>query len=400
MIALTDTTHSLGIILEVSPGIHYNISYVDTTATVHTPGSVQGLISTGVTIQTLLAAPAAGVTRGIKLITIVNIAAANSQCTIYKIVSGTNYLLFRCTLFEYDTLVFTPEQGFRLFDNTGKEKFGWQNTTPAWSQIVTLRKVGTAPDAIGYEYSFGKDFGVPGPWPPGTPGLGGRNCIGTSLSTDPGCLTLPSMTGLGITRRRFLERWDLVSNVANQYYLYDILKIYTGWVVTQTTTQFTGSGALIPSRDANGLQNGDGLLVGLLVTTATTNAGVISNTTIGFADQAGSPVTATMQAAVGFQLPATAVAGTIVWFSMPAGSNGVRYIQNVTLGTSYGAGAVAVFIARQLAQTSVVANVPQTIIWDNPGIPIYNQSCILAGSIAAATTVPYINSSLYFCDRF
>jgi len=400
MIALTDTTHSLGIILEVSPSVAYNISYVDTTATVHTPGSVQGVISTGVVIQTLLAAPSAGVSRGIKLITLWNQSGFATQCTIWKIVSGVNYALFRCTLYNTDTLVFTPEQGFRIFDATGKPRIGWENPTPAWSQIINLRKVGTAPDAIGYEYCFGKDNGFPGPWTPGTPGVGGRDCLGTSISTDVGCIPLPDMTGIGITRRRFMERWDIVSNVANQYYLFDILKVYTGWVITQTTTQFTGSGALIPARDVNGTQNGDGLLVGLLVTTATTNAAVISNTTIGFADQAGSPVTASMQAAIGFQLPATAVAGTIVWFSMPAGSTGVRYIQNITLNTSYVTGAIAVFIARPLGQASVVANASQTVIWGNPGIPIYNKSTILAGCIASSVTVPYINSSVYFTDRF
>lgn len=397
MIALTDTTHSLTILLELSPSVAYHIAYVDTTATLHTPGSVQGVITTGVSVQTLLAAPSAGVSRGIKLITLVNQAASPTQCTLYKTVSGTNYQLFRCTLYNLDSLVFTPERGFVICDIGGRQKIEFEQPTPEWSQIYSLRKVGTAPDAIGYEYCFGKDNGVPGPWSPGSPGVGGRDCVGISVA-DVGCIPLTSMTGLSF-RSRYLERWDLFSNVANTYYLFDMIRVHTGWVVTQTTTQYTGTGLVIPARDCNGLQVGDGLLVGILVTTATTNAAAISNTTIGFSDNTGTSVVASMQAAVGFQLPATAVAGTIVWLSMPAGSSGVRYIQNVTLGTSYGGGAIAVFIARPLGQVSVAANVPQSVTWGNPGIPIYNGSCILAGSIASATTVPTLTSTVYFSDR-
>ncbi len=63
--------------------------------------------------------------------------------------------------------------------------------------------------------------------------------------------------------------------------LLDYLWINTGLVVTTLTAQAITPVSL-PARDMFETTNGDGVIAGILVTTATTNAAVIANTTISY----------------------------------------------------------------------------------------------------------------------
>ncbi|MFO0749129.1 MAG: hypothetical protein U1F43_26225 [Myxococcota bacterium] len=71
-------------------------------------------------------------------------------------------------------------------------------------------------------------------------------------------------------------------------------------------------------------------MVGIEVSTATTNVSAVTNMTMTYTNSAG---TGSRTGTIG-ELPATAVAGTFVQFQLDSGDVGVRSIQSLTLGTS------------------------------------------------------------------
>ena len=116
-------------------------------------------------------------------------------------------------------------------------------------------------------------------------------------------------------------------------------------IAETTTTGQTITSATWPARDENGSTNGVGVMVGIEVSTATTNAGAVTNTTLTYTNDAGTGSrTATIAS-----FPATAVAGTFVPFLLAAGDTGVRSIQTLTLGTSYGGGTIHLVAYRVIA---------------------------------------------------
>ena len=134
----------------------------------------------------------------------------------------------------------------------------------------------------------------------------------------------------------------------------------------------------------------------MLTTTANTNAAAIANTTISYTNSDGvAGRTATLSAIAGSQIPATALIGTIVWFNLAAGDKGVRSIQSITLATSLGAGSVSLIIARDIANigTSLV-NVQFTRKLSDPGVRLYNGTCMLHCILASATTATFFNGEL------
>jgi hypothetical protein len=146
----------------------------------------------------------------------------------------------------------------------------------------------------------------------------------------------------------------------------------------------------------NGTTNGEGCMIGMLTTTANTNAAVISNSTVSYTNSDGTAGrTATLSAIVGSQIPATPVIGTIVWFNLQAGDKGVRSIQSITLGTSLGAGAVSLLIARDIASIGTsIANVQTTRKLSDPGVRLWNGTCLLHCVLASATTATFFNGEL------
>ena len=70
--------------------------------------------------------------------------------------------------------------------------------------------------------------------------------------------------------------------------------------------------------------------------------------------------------------PATAVAGTLVPFQLAQGDRGVRSVQSVTLGTSYGAGAVSLVLFTIIdAQEVLVANAGKSKTADGVNIKLF-----------------------------
>ncbi len=118
----------------------------------------------------------------------------------------------------------------------------------------------------------------------------------------------------------------------------------SGFTQTTTTAETVNSVAW-PARDYSSSTAGVDVMVGLEVSTATTNGSAITNTTMSYTDadgNAGNTATIT-------SFPATAVAGTCVPFNLAAGDKGVRSIQTMTKGTSYGGGTMHLVAYRVIA---------------------------------------------------
>ena len=211
-----------------------------------------------------------------------------------------------------------------------------------------ILKIGTTAEAAGIFHSFLYATGRPGAAVAPSPGI-----AGAALTTYAGQIPWTN-PGAG---NSYLARLQLASSVTGNVSLLDRLWHNSGIAVTTTTAQTINSVAF-PARDMNGSTNGDGVLVGIEVSTATTNGSAVTNTTMSYTNQSNaSGRTATISS-----FPATSVAGTFVPFQLAAGDTGIRSIQTITLGTSYGGGAIHLVAYRTLARLELpIANVGNAI---------------------------------------
>jgi hypothetical protein len=181
----------------------------------------------------------------------------------------------------------------------------------------------------------------------------------------------------------------------------DILWVNTGINVTTTTAQTITMPGPLPARDCNGDVSGENCWLGVLTTTANTNAGTISNSTITYTNSKGvGSRTATLSNTAGDMFPATPVIGNVVFFQLAAGDSGVQSVQSITLNTSLGGGAISVFVARPVLNLSTpVANIGVNVIEQAPGIRIYNDSCLLWMHKSSATTATTITGDITIVER-
>lgn len=370
----------------------YNVTYVDHTSSGGTAGSSDGNISSATT-TTILAAPGASTQRQIRQLTLKNKGTVAQTVTLQKDVAGANREITPAiTLAAQETLLIDASGMITLYDRAGRRRDQASELGGSNGNAFAFLKVGTAAEAIGIRHSLHAATGTPGAWAPGTPGVAGRATDGTTAS-DAGCLPVRNPA----SGANYLNQYLVASSVAHFHYLTDYLWVNSGLVVTTTTAQTVNSVAF-PARDLDGSTNGAGVQVGILVVTATTNAGAITNTTMSYTNQDGvAGRTATISS-----FPATAVAGTLVPFQLAAGDTGVRSIQSVTLGTSYGGGAISLVAFRD------VAACPNTVVnlggkmFDPPaapGVRLYNGVCLIPGYIASATTATTVQGMIIVQER-
>lgn len=229
-------------------------------------------------------------------------------------------------------------------------------------------------EGIGIMASCAYDVGLPGAIAAPASGM-----AGAALTTLAGQIPFTN-PGAGYS---YLARLEAASSVAGTLLLVDRLWDQSGIAVTTTTAQTINSAAW-PARDRNGATSGDGVLVGIEVRTATTNAGAIANTTMSYTDQSGNAgATGTIPS-----FPATAVAGTFVPFALAAGDSGVRSVQTITLGTSYGGGAIHLVAYRILARLGLpVVNVGFALDAIAAGFPrLYDNTVPMLLWLPAAAT--------------
>lgn len=379
MLILDATTQSLVCVTGKVASLDYVVCYADHTTTTLTPGTSKGNIPTNTT-TTICPAPAASTQRQILYISLSNKATTTQDITLAHDTSGTKTNVAPIFTLQPNESFIYKDGTWQVVDSRCAIKQSVREASGVGGNLSAYLKVGTASEAAGVWYSHHKDSGFPGAWAPGAPGLAGRATDGTT-ATDNGCLIVKTPA----VGNNYLKQFIASNTVVQSNWLFDILWVNSGIVVTTTTAQTINSVAL-PARDYLGTTNGEGCWVGLLVTTATTNAAAITNCTLSYTNQAGTAGrTATMAS-----FPATAVIGTVVWFQLQAGDYGVRSIQTITLGTSMVAGAVSLIIGVPVANTGAAlantSSIGTVLNKDETGVRLYNGVCLIPMYISTATT--------------
>lgn len=386
------STDSMEVVTSAACTLDVVASYVDYTSSAATPGAQNTAITTATT-TTFVSAPAASTQRQLKRVNMRNKSTTTCVVTVQKDVSGTNYETFSTSLGPDDTYTIDSEGERHVYGMDGLEKVAGLNNIDGRTE--TFFKVGATSEAAGLFQLQLKDAGRPGAWVPGTPGVNGDavSCNSTADATIAGAPYLPDPA----TGNYYLTAMTAGQSIATMAMLIDVIWYNTGLTVTTTTAQ-TITLPTLPARDADGSTNGEGWQAAILVTTATTNASAVTNTTLSYTDSEGNAGnTATMS------FPATAVAGAFIPFQLAAGDRGIRNIASVTLGTSYGGGAISLVLYRPIAYvSSPVANIGGTLNAVNSaptGVKLWNGTCLAPGYLASATTATTTNINAHIVVR-
>lgn len=384
---LKTTSEVLRVITSSTATLDIQANHADHTTTTFSPTSTNTKITTATT-TTIISAPAASTQRQIRNIMIHNTSTTTSNSITIEVFDGTNSFKIFNTSIGIDEHVHFNGTDWRKYNASGI--LIEQSKDDITGDSRSIFKVGTAPEAAGNFYCFSKDSGFPGAWSPGTPGVAGRTCDGTTAG-DAGSLSV----GNPASGSWYIRDFCVASTQPTKVSILDFLWVNTGLVVTTTTAQTVNS-LTWPARDNTGTTNGAGIQVGILVTTATTNAAAVTNTTMSYTNSDGvSGRTATISS-----FPATAVIGTFVKFQLQAGDKGVRSIQSITLGTSYTAGAISLVAFNQLASSpAILANAGSLSYAKTLDIPIFNGHCLIFNIQASNTTATTIDGDIYFINK-
>lgn len=379
MILLTTTNDIIQVVTTSAATTDYAVGWVDLDDTTMVgPGSGQGVISSA-TSTTIVAAPASGQQRKVQSLWITNTSTTTANTvTVVKDVSATEYRLYKAVLGVGESIHYTDGVGFSVRDSGGKIRTQAHYETGYTGRASPFFKLGAgATEAAGIRYLQTRDTGSPGAWAPGTPGVNGRTTDGTT-TTDAGCLPYAN-AGSG---ENYLTNYVMAASSTGMGMLIDVVWINTGLNVTTLTAQAITSGAM-PARDVNGSSNGEGYEVAILVTTATTNAGAITNTTLEYTDSDGNPTqTATMSS-----FPATCTAGSFVPFQLATGGRGIQSIEGFTGGTSRVTGAISLIVYRVLAMVPLAsAWIPGANPIPSPGVRLYDGTCMFPAFIPSSAT--------------
>lgn len=389
MLALVNTNESIELVTANSGSIDWVVTYVDSTATTHTPSSTQGKITTNTT-TTIIPSPGASTNRKVSNIMVTNVHTSANNITIQRDVGGTNYRVFpTIVLSPGDSLQYNDTNGFSILGSNGLQKVQATEQVGVGGYTANFYKVGTAAEAAGSYYCGSKDNGFPGAWSPGSAGVAGRQCLGTS-SSDTGCIPYYNAS----SGNNYLQAFMAAGSTGHLICIADFMWVNNGLSVTATTAQTVNS-VVLPPRDMNNSTSGVGVMAAILITTATTQAGAITGT-LNYTNSQGTPgriATAT--------IPATAVVGTLIPFNLSSG-NGVQSIQSFTLAGTLTTGAYSLVLMRQLAVCpSVLSNIGNTSWPANtqPGIRLYDDTCLISYYLASATTATNIAGQITIIER-
>jgi hypothetical protein len=179
--------------------------------------------------------------------------------------------------------------------------------------------------------------------------------------------------------------------------LWQVDTVASGIVVTTTTAQTITPGTL-QARDMNGATLGEGCMAAIEVQTTTGNAGAIANMALSYTNSAG---TAGRTAGMLYSFPITAVAGTIVPFTLQAGDTGIRSIQSITLGTSLVSGTVSLIVYRQITAIGTpLANTSYAKDAIGLGLPrMYDTSCPFMVYMPTGTAVGVVDAQVTYTQN-
>ena len=397
MLLLTSTSDLVRLVTGTATStIEVHTSYVDVNGTTITPGRTNTLITTATT-TTIVGGPAASTQRNVKAIYCTNDSVGTSCVVAVEHTDGTNVVeLISFVLLPGENLGYREDGSWVHRDAQGAE-YPPAGLGAYTGRSVSFMKSGTAPDTAGYWYSTFKDAGFPGAWAPGTPGLNGRITDGTSAA-DYGCIPIGNPT----TGANFLTELHMASSIVHSHFLYDVLWVNSGLNVTTVSSVQTIASPTLPARDINGTTDGEGCVIGLYFSAASTLAAVNALSQVTYTNSKGvASKIATLTAIQGSQAPATPVVGTVLWYNLAAGDSGVRSIQGFNIGaTSWLTGTINLFIARDIAAVgTTIPNVttPKTI--SAPGIRLYNNSCIHHAILASAATATFFAGELVIAEK-
>ncbi len=397
MLNLASTSDLVRVITSAAGDIEVHASWVDIVVSsgAITPGRTNTPSITTATTTTVCAAPASGSVRNLKHLNITNNSTSVANTVTVDHTDGTNPVeLMSFILLPGENMIFN-EQGRWVHRDAQGAEYPPAGLGAYTGYPVSFMKNGTASDAAGYWYCTSKDAGFPGAWAVGTPGVNGRTTDGTN-SADFGCIPIKNPS----TGANYLTEVQMVSSTPHVHLFFDILWVNSGLAITTTGAQAITSGTL-PARDVNGTSNGEGCMIGILCTAAVGLAAVASNATVTYTNSDGvGSRTATLSAIVGSQAPATPVIGTLIWFNLAAGDKGVQSIQSISLNTSWVSGTISLFIARDIATIgTTVANINVNRVITNPGIRLYNGTCLLHCVLSSATTATFFSGELTIQEK-
>lgn len=245
-------------------------------------------------------------------------------------------------------------------------------------QPVELVKGVTGTLVAGRPHSLLYLAGIPGAGVAPTPGIGGA-----PLTSYAGQLPFTNP----VSGNTYLARLQAQATQAGTLLLCDRLWHNSGIDVTNTGEQTFTASALIPARDANGAQVGDGVFAAVEVYTAT-GAGVPTLTlkyqnTAGAATQTATGVIASI---------ASSIAGSFYPIGLQAGDVGIQRAVSLTLSATWTTGAIGVVLYRVLARLELGAQVPNAIDMLTGGFPrLYNNTVPFFVFIPNTTTTSNIS---------
>lgn len=251
------------------------------------------------------------------------------------------------------------------------------------------QKAGVTMEAIATMHSLAYTSGNPGAMLAPSSGINGASVTSARAGMIP--FTNP------VSGNTNLLRLTCMGSQLGTLLLVD--RLWDNSSITSTTTTLQAiTSPTFPARDRNASTNGDGVLIGMEVSTATTNGSAVTNSTITYTNSAGTGTrTATLSSTAGtYQIPATAVAGTFVPFLLNAGDVGVRSVQGLTLGTSLGTGVVHLVAYRVIARLGVPASISESAIDLVTGgnARIFDDSALFLIWIPSTTTALSANGQL------
>jgi hypothetical protein len=184
--------------------------------------------------------------------------------------------------------------------------------------------------------------GIPGEAPSSTAGLAGEVLASNTGGTLP-YYTIPFIEEVGKTT--YLGNLTHCSSITSSMNhsivtLCDRLWQNSDIVVTTTTAQTINS-ITWPARDNNGTSNGEGVIIGMEIHTATTNAGTINGAFITYTNSDNvSGRTGYFRGNASRRLNSTMVRGYFCPIVLSQGDRGVKSIQSITLTTSLVSGSI------------------------------------------------------------
>jgi hypothetical protein len=249
-------------------------------------------------------------------------------------------------------------------------------------------KYNSTTEATGTFHSLFYAAGMPGPAAAPTSAL-----TGDALTSYAGQLPMPSFAN-----NTYLMKFAATANQTGTLLLCD--RLWHNATIDETlTTGQTINSVAWPARDANGAVDGAEVLIGIECSTATTNGSAVTNTTLTYTNSGntGSRTASLPSSVGGSNWPATAVAGTFATFHLQAGDVGVKSIQTLTLGTSYGGGEIHLVAYRVLA---AIENLNVNLLGGAQdmvrcGFPrLYDNTVPFLLWYAGAAAAPFINGEI------